>query len=269
MLSTHRDDCKILAGGQSLVPILNFRLAAPAVLIDINDIAELDHVTASREGLTLGALTRWAAIERNEDIASANPLLAEAVKHIAHYQIRNRGTWAGSCVHADPAAEFPAVALACDATLRLESAQAERVVDAESFFVDALTTVIEPDEILVAVHFPSWPEGRKWAFEEFALRQGDFALAGVVAIVDLHGDVGNCRLVSFGVGNLQARLRNAEAVIASEGLTRAAIEGAARTAADEVEAQGDIHAAAGYRRALLEVLVQRALFRIAGIEVTQ
>lgn len=269
MLSAHRDDCKILAGGQSLVPVLNFRLAAPAVLVDINDIAELDHVTASREGLMLGALTRWAVIEKNEDIASANPLLAEAVKHIAHYQIRNRGTWAGSCVHADPAAEFPAVVLACGATLQLESARGERVVDAESFFVDALTTAIEPDEILVAVRFPLWPEGRKWAFEEFAVRQGDFALAGIVAIVDRPGDAHNGRLVSFGVGNRQARLRNAETVIASEGLTHAAIDRAARVAADEIEAQSDIHATAEYRRALLEVLVQRALCRIAGIEAAQ
>jgi carbon-monoxide dehydrogenase medium subunit len=269
MLSEYRDDCKILAGGQSLVPILNFRLAAPAVLIDINDIAELDYVTASGEGVTLGALTRWRTIEVSQEIAAVQPLLTEAVRHIAHYQIRNRGTWAGSCVHADPAAEFPAVVLACDATLKLASVRGERIVEAEHFFVDALTTAIEPDEILVAIRFPAWPDDRKWAFEEFAVRQGDFALAGIVAIVDSAGGHGNCRLVAFGVGNRQTRLRNAEQIIVSEGLTPAAIERAAREASREVDAQDDIHATADYRRALLAVLVERALCRIAGIEAVQ
>jgi aerobic carbon-monoxide dehydrogenase medium subunit len=269
VLREHCDDCKILAGGQSLVPILNFRLAAPEVLIDINEIAELDYIKSSQDGLTLGALTRWHQIETSPEIAKANPLLAEAVTHIAHYQIRNRGTWAGSCVHADPAAEFPAVALACGAELRLVSADSERTLDPESFFIDALTTAIEPDEMLVAVHFPPWPAKREWAFEEFSVRQGDFAIAGIVAIVDPHEGGQSCRLVCFGVGNRQSRLPAAESVIASDGLTRAAIERAARAAAKEVMAQSDIHASAEYRRALVETLVHRALCKIAGIEAEQ
>jgi carbon-monoxide dehydrogenase medium subunit len=264
MLKEHRDDCKILAGGQSLVPILNFRLAAPAVLIDINEIAELDHIVSDDDGLTLGALVRWNRIETDPQIEAVNPLLAEAVRHVAHYQIRNRGTWAGSSVHADPAAEFPAVAIACGAEFTLRSAEAARIVDAERFFVDALTTAIEPDELLVAVRFPAWPKGRAWAFEEFAIRQGDFALAGIVAIVDPGADV---RLVCFGAGSRQSRLQSAERVIASEGLSRAAIERAAEAAAKEVGAQGDIHASADYRRALVETLVRRTLGKIAGIEV--
>jgi carbon-monoxide dehydrogenase medium subunit len=269
MLKEHSDDCKILAGGQSLVPILNFRLAAPAVIIDINEIGELDYIALNADGLTLGALTRWHQIETSPQIASANPLLTEAVEHIAHYQIRNRGTWAGSSVHADPAAEFPAVALACGAKFTLVSADGERVLDAEDFFVDALTTAIEPHEILLAVRFPPWPTARKWAFEEFSVRRGDFAIAGIVAIVDPQESGQSCRLVCFGVGNRQSRLPNAEAVIASDGLTRAAIERAAREAAQEVEAQSDIHASADYRRALVEALVHRALCRIAGIDAEQ
>jgi aerobic carbon-monoxide dehydrogenase medium subunit len=266
MLTQHRD-CKILAGGQSLVPILNFRLAAPEVLVDINDIAELDFIAVEDDGLTLGALTRWHQIETSAQVASVNPLLVEAVRHIAHYQIRNRGTWAGSSVHADPAAEFPAVALACGAAFKLTSARGERVVDAADFFVDALTTATEPDEILVAVHFPRWPAGRRWAFEEFAVRQGDFALAGIVAVVDEFDGRHACRLVCFAVGPRQNRLQNAEQVINAEGLTRASIDRAAHEAAQEVDAQGDIHATVDYRRALLEELIRRALCRIAGLEV--
>jgi carbon-monoxide dehydrogenase medium subunit len=267
MLTQHGDDCKILAGGQSLVPILNFRLAAPEVLVDINDIAGLDYITVTDDGLTLGALTRWHQIETSAQVASVNPLLAEAVRHIAHYQIRNRGTWAGSSVHADPAAEFPAVALACGAEFKLASARGERVIAAADFFVDALTTAIEPDEILVAVRFPRWPDGRRWAFEEFAVRQGDFALAGIVAIVDELAGRHACRLVCFGVGPRQSRLNAAEQIIESEGLTRTTIDRAAQAAAKEVDAQGDIHATADYRRALLEELTRRALCRIAGLEV--
>lgn len=267
MLRQHRDDCKILAGGQTLVPVLNFRLAAPAVLIDINEIAELDYIEVDESGLTMGAMTRWHQIETSAQIAASNPLLSEAVRHIAHYQIRNRGTWAGSSVHADPAAEFPAVALACDAEFKLASAGGERTVDATSFFVDALTTAIEPDEILVAVRFPRWPADRRWAFEEFAVRQGDFALAGIVAIVDEREGRRTCRLVCFGVGPRQSRLSGAEQVIDAGGLTRASIGRASREAAQEVDAQDDIHAPADYRRALVEELTHRALCEIAGIEV--
>jgi carbon-monoxide dehydrogenase medium subunit len=267
MLRQHRDNCKILAGGQTLVPVLNFRLAAPAVLIDINEIAELDYIEVDESGLTMGAMTRWHQIETSAQVASVNPLLAEAVTHIAHYQIRNRGTWAGSSVHADPAAEFPAVALACGAEFTLASADGERVIDADSFFIDALTTAIAPDEILTAVRFPLWPHGRKWAFEEFAVRQGDFALAGIIAVVDPQGGGDSCRLVCFGAGGKQARLRNAEQVVASGRLTRAVIDHASREAAREVDAQDDIHAPADYRRALVAELTCRALCRIAGIEV--
>jgi carbon-monoxide dehydrogenase medium subunit len=266
LLSEHGDEAKILAGGQTLVPILNFRLAQPSILVDINDIPGLDYIELGPEGLTLGALVRWHQIETNPTIASANPLLAEAVKHIAHYQIRNRGTWAGSCAHADPAAEFPAIAVVCGARFRLHSVRGVRTVTAEDFFVGPLTTTLEPDEILAEVQMPVWPSTRRWAFEEFALRAGDFAIAGVAVLVDESATSEPFCFVSFGVGDKPRRLRNAEAVIAAEGLTRKAIVRAAAEAANEIDAQTDINASADYRRALIETLVERAICRVAGFE---
>lgn len=266
MLATHGDDAKILAGGQTLVPMLNFRLAAPAVLIDINEIPGLDRIESDAGDLRLGALVRWHQIEESEVVAAANPLLSEAVKHIAHYQIRNRGTWAGSSAHADPAAEFPAVAVVCGAEFGVQSARGRRMVAAEDFFIGPLTTALEPDEILADVRFPAWPTGRRWAFEEFAFRSGDFAVAGVAALVDPADRATPCRIVSFGVGDRALRLRKAESLIAERSLSEAVIADAARLASGEVEAQEDIHAPAEYRRSLVEVLTYRTLCRAAGVE---
>jgi carbon-monoxide dehydrogenase medium subunit len=266
LLRDHGENAKILAGGQTLVPMLNFRLAAPAVIIDINDIPGLDRIELTPAGLKLGALVRWHQIEFDPLIAAANPLLREAVRHIAHYQIRNRGTWAGSCAHADPAAEFPAVAVACGAQFSIHSARGRRAVAAEDLFLAPLTTALEPDEILTDVVFPAWPAGRRFAFEEFALRAGDFAVAGAVALIDPHGTASSVRLVSFGVGDKPRRLLEAEAVVAADGLGVATIARAAAIAANEVDAQDDIHAPAEYRRALVEVLLDRALCRAAGVE---
>lgn len=256
LLQEHGEDAKILAGGQTLVPMMNFRLVTPAKLVDINDIAGLDRIELRPDGLHLGALVRWHQIESSPVIARANPLLSEAVKHIAHYQIRSRGTWAGSSAHADPAAEFPAVAVVCGATFGLVSSRGRRDVPAEDFFLGPLTTALEPDEILVDVTFPVWPAGRTWAFEEFALRSGDFAIAGVAVLVDTPNAV---RLVSFGVGDGACRLRQAEAMIADRGLAPATIAEAAAAAAQELDAQSDIHASADYRRALVETLLERAI----------
>ena len=184
LLGTHAGEAKILAGGQTLVPMMNFRLAAPSMLVDINEIAGLDRIELERGSLKLGALVRWHEIETSPTIAAANPLLAEAVRHIAHYPIRSRGTWAGSCAHADPAAEFPAVAVACGAQFGTFSPRGRRTIDADEFFLGPLTTALEPDEILTDVVFPPWPAGRRWGFDEFSLRPGDFALAGVAVLID-------------------------------------------------------------------------------------
>jgi carbon-monoxide dehydrogenase medium subunit len=269
LLREHYGEAKILAGGQTLVPMLNFRLAAPSILVDINEIEGLDRIELRHDGLELGALVRWHQIEASRTVHAANPLLTEAVKHIAHYQIRNRGTWAGSSAHADPAAEFPAVAIICGARFGIYSTREKRTIEANDFFVGPLTTVLEPDEILTDVRFPAWPAGRQWGFEEFALRPGDFALAGVATLIDGIGDAVSCRLVCFGVGEKPSRLAKAEGVIASEGLTRNAIARAAVEAAAEVDAQIDIHASAEYRRALVEALVERTVLRAAGLGPVQ
>jgi len=269
LLSEHHGEAKILAGGQTLVPLLNFRLAAPSILVDINEIEGLDGIELRDDGLNLGALVRWHQIEASRTIQAANPLLSEAIKHIAHYQIRNRGTWAGSCAHADPAAEFPAVAIVSGARFGVYSTRQRRTIEAHDFFVGSLTTVLEPDEILTDVTFPAWPAGRRWAFEEFSLRPGDFAIAGVATLIDGLGDAVSCRLVCFGVGEKPSRLTNAEGIIASEGLARNAIARAAAAAAVEVDAQTDIHASADYRHALVEVLVERTVLCAAGLESPQ
>lgn len=270
LLGEYGDECKLLAGGQTLVPMMNFRLAGAPTIIDINGIPGLDRILVDDTGLRMGALVRWCRIETSPEIAAANPLLAEAIRHVAHYQIRNRGTWAGSSAHADPAAEFPAIALLCDAEFCIESARETRIVAAEDFFISALTTVLESDEILVEVRFPPWPKSRKWAFEEFAMRSGDFALAGIaLTIDDPEGDEPVCRLVSFGVGDRQCRLSGAEAALAEGGLTLDAVALAARAAGEEVEAQDDHHATADYRRALVEALVYRLLCKVLGLKGEQ
>jgi carbon-monoxide dehydrogenase medium subunit len=235
------------------------------MLVDINEIEGLDRIESRAHGVELGALVRWHQIEASPAVRAANPLLSEAVRHIGHYQIRNRGTWAGSSAHADPAAEFPAVAIVCGARFGIRSMREKRTVEAGDFFVGPLTTALEPDEILTDVEFPAWPAGRRWGFEEFSLRPGDFAIAGVAALIDGIGDAASCRLACFGVGDKPSRLVEAEAVITAEGLTADAVARASAAAAAEVEAQTDIHAQADYRRALVEVLVERVVLRAAGL----
>jgi carbon-monoxide dehydrogenase medium subunit len=265
LLAEHGEDAKILAGGQTLVPMMNFRLVAPAIVVDINDVAGLDRIELRADTLRLGALVRWHQLETDPTVARANPMLAEAVRHIAHYQIRNRGTWAGSCAHADPAAEFPAVALISDARFGLYSSRGRRELPADEFFLGPLTTALAPDEMLVDVEMPAWPADRQWAFEEFALRSGDFAIAGVAVSIDPTLGTGGIRFVAFGVGERPRRLRNAEAAVAKFGLTGPAIAQAAAAAAEEVDAQSDIHAPADYRRSLVGVLLERAVRRATGI----
>ncbi len=267
LLSAQAGEAKILAGGQTLVPMLNFRLATPSMLVDINDIEGLDRIELEHGGLKLGALVRWYEIETSATVRAANPLLAEAVRHIAHYPIRSRGTWAGSSAHADPAAEFPAVAVACGARFGAYSARGQRDIEAADFFVGPLTTALEPDEILTEIVFPPWPQGRRWGFDEFSLRPGDFALAGVAVLIDGSEDAVWCRLTCFGASEKPSRLPRAEAIIAAEGLTDAAIRRAAATAMHEIEPQSDIHASAEYRRALVEVLFDRTIRKAANLEV--
>ncbi len=256
-------DAKILAGGQSLVPILNFRLAAPAVLVDVNRIPGLDAVRETDEGgLAIGALVRQRRLERDAAISRRAPLVAETAPFIAHPQIRNRGTVGGSLAHADPAAELPAVALAARATFLVKKKGGERRVAARDFYVGLMTTDLAPEEMLVEVELPPMPPRTGWAFREFARRHGDYALSGVAALVTLD-DGGTCRevrLVFLSAGDVPMEAAGAAALLAGEEISERSIAAAAAHAAErEIEPTGDIHASADYKRHLAAVLARRAL----------
>ncbi len=267
-LSAHGADAKLLAGGQSLVPMMNFRLACPALLVDCNGISELAGIRPrTGGGLALGAMTRQRQLERDPQVAARAPLLAAAMPHIAHPQIRNRGTLGGSVAHADPAAELPAVMVALDAHFELQSARNSRQVKAQDFFLGLLTTALEPDEMLVEVVLPPWPPTRGWAFLEVARRHGDYAQVGIAAWLDLEPD-GRCReaqLVYLSVGDVPLRAPQAAALLRGQELTPAALAAAAELAAQqEIEPTSDIHASALYKRHLARVLTVRALEQAAA-----
>jgi len=266
VLSEHRDHAKVLAGGQSLMPMLAFRMVAPRVVVDIGRLDELKAIAFAADGLSLGALVRWCDIERSERIAAEQPLVAEAVRHVAHYQIRNRGTVGGSLAHADPAAELPAIALLCDATIEVAGRHV-RQISAADFFTGPLTTAISPDEVITGVRFPAWPAKRRWAFEEFSRRKGDFAMAGVALYYDeaRDGTAIAPRIVGFGIGNTPMRLTKAEEVLRGSTVDPARLAEAVRVAADGIEISADIHAPADYRAALLGTLLERALRRAARL----
>lgn len=258
-------DAKIMSGGQSLMPIMAFRLATPELIVDLKKIQGLDEIVIDDEGLHLGAKVKWHDIETDQRLETAHPLLAEAIKHVAHYQIRNRGTVGGSVAHADPASEMPAVAACCDAVISVIGTQGARKIKAADFFLSALQTSLEPDEIIVEILLPSWPAARRWGFQEFARRRGDFALAGIAAYFDLdsEGRASNTHIAVFGASDRQHRLGGAETALNGKLPTADAIAAAARAAAAEVDPPSDIHAPADYRRALVETLTGRALAHAA------
>ncbi|HKI02832.1 MAG TPA: xanthine dehydrogenase family protein subunit M [Thermoanaerobaculia bacterium] len=268
LLARSGGDAKILAGGQSLIPVMNFRLAEPALLVDINKLAELDFIRRDEDGgLRIGALTRHRRLERDPLVAEAAPLLHEAVPFIAHPQIRNRGTFGGSLAHADPAAELPAVAVALRARFRLQRAGGDRWVDAGDFFAGLFSTALEPDELLAEAAIPPLPPRTGWAFQEIARRHGDYAQVGIAALVTLD-DAGRCRearLVYLSAGDRPVEAREAARLLAGQELSPAAIEAAAEKASrDEMEPFGDVHATAEFKRHLARVITGRALRQAAG-----
>jgi carbon-monoxide dehydrogenase medium subunit len=265
-LGAHGGDAKVLAGGQSLMPMLAFRMAAPRVLVDIGRLTELKGIAFGADGLSLGALVRWCDIERSARIAAEHPLLAAAISHVAHYQIRNRGTVGGSLAHADPAAEMPAIALVCDATILVAGSGGQREIAASDFFVGALTTALDATDLLVGVRLPAWPAQRRWAFEEFSRRKGDFALAGVALYFDqdTNGAVSSPHIVGFGIADRPVRLTGAEDVLRGKIIDEQDVAAAVRDAARGIDISADIHAPADYRAALLGTLLERALRRAAG-----
>jgi carbon-monoxide dehydrogenase medium subunit len=252
---------KALAGGQSLLPVLAFRLASPSLLVDLRRLPGLDHIAIDAHGARLGACVRWRDILNSDAVRAAHPLLCAAIGHVAHYQVRNRGTVGGSLAHADPAAELPGIAVACDAEIAIEGAAGPRCVRAADFFRGALATALKDDELIVELRFPPWRAGRPWGFQEFARRRGDFALAGVAAWYDLDGEgrASNVHVGVIGAGDRPHRLPRTEASMHGVALTDAAIAAAARIAHDEVEPPSDLHAGAAYRRSLVATLLERAL----------
>ncbi|ETX04222.1 MAG: hypothetical protein ETSY2_30025 [Candidatus Entotheonella gemina] len=262
LLTEHGDDAKLLAGGQSLMPMMNMRLATPQVVVDINRIAGLAGIAqASDGGLTIGAMTRQRTVERSGEVRQRCPLLADAMPWLGHFQIRNRGTIGGSVVHAYPAAELPAVMVALEAELVLRSAERERVVPADEFFVTFLTTATEPDELLTEIRLPAWSAAWGWDIQEVSRRQGDFAMVGSVAMVQVD-DAETCRaarLVLFGVGESPVRVASAEARMVGQRLDDALLQEVAEIVTEALDPEGDIHASATYRKEVGGVMARRTL----------
>ncbi|GAC1358448.1 MAG: xanthine dehydrogenase family protein subunit M [Ktedonobacteraceae bacterium] len=262
LLAEHGDEARVLAGGQSLVTLMNMRLARPAVLVDINEISELAYVQPLNGGLALGALTRDAALERSSLAASRFPLLVEAAGYVGHPAIRNRSTVGGSIAHADPAAELPAVMLALDAEFVVRNTTGTRTIAARAFFQGFFQTTLEAGELLTELRIPGLPTRSGSAFVEFARREGDYALAGVAAVVSLDedGTIAQARLGLCSVGPTAVRPQAAEALLRGQHPGKEAwAAAAAAVIADLDEPPSDIHGSADYRRHLAGVMTERAL----------
>jgi carbon-monoxide dehydrogenase medium subunit len=260
-LLASNDDAKALAGGQSLVPMLAFRLAQPSLLVDLRKLTELRQIKISDAGVSLGAMVRWRDIEDDARLASAQPLLKAAISHVAHYQIRNRGTVGGSIAHADPAAEMPGIAVTCDAEIVAVGSAGSRTIKAGDFFQGPLMTALAADEIIVEIRLPAWPAGRRWGFQEFARRRGDFALAAAAVFYDQDADgrARNAHIGVIGVADRPLRLPAAEAELNGKAVDEAAIAKAEAAASASVDPDDDIHASGAYRKALVGTMVERAL----------
>lgn len=260
-------DAKVLAGGQSLIPTMNFRLAQPAVLVDLNRVSELFYINPDKNGgLLIGAMTRESQVEHDPSVAERAPLLTETMPYIAHEQIRHRGTFGGCLAHADPAAELPAVAVALKANMKVRGQTGERWVPADEFFLSLFTTVLMPDELLVEVAIPPMPPRTGWSFQEVARRHGDYALVGIAAAVTLDSkdQCEEARLVYVSVGDRPENAQQATEALKGQALTPEAIEAAAETAATaDTEPGQDIHASAEFRRHLVRVLTRKALTQAA------
>jgi aerobic carbon-monoxide dehydrogenase medium subunit len=266
LLTQYGDEAKILAGGQSLVPVMALRLAQPSVVIDINNVRELNYIRADDHGLAIGAVTRQRAVERSVTVREKVPLLTAAIEWIGHPQIRNRGTIGGSLAHADPAAELPALAAVLDATFTVTNASGtKRTLNASDFFVSYLTTALGSGDLLSEIYFPALPAGAGWSFVEVARRHGDFALVGVAAVVALDGS-GNCsdvRVALFGVAPTAVRSPRAEQALLGQKPDEQTIAAAAAEVAKDIDPPADVHASAAYRTYVASNLVRRALTEAA------
>ncbi len=262
LFSQHNGDAKILAGGQSLVPAMNFRVVQPSVLIDLNRVAELSYIREEGNVIRVGCMARERHLEFDASIEKRTPLLHEAVPFIAHPQIRNRGTIGGSIVHSDPAAELPVLMLALNARLKARNKTGERWIDAQDFFVGMFTTALEADEILVEIELPFMPSRTGWSFMEVAPRAGDYALMGVAALVTLD-ESGKCKeakMVYLNAGEGPIDAKEAAKQLQGESLNDALIEEAAVTASEkEINPFGNMHASTDFQRHLAKVLTKKTL----------
>ncbi|HTP10135.1 MAG TPA: xanthine dehydrogenase family protein subunit M [Anaerolineae bacterium] len=263
LLAQYGSDVKPLAGGQSLVPAMNFRVLHSAALVDLNRLTVLEHIRQFDGELRIGSMTRQRRIERDPLVAQFAPLLHETMPYIAHPQIRNRGTLGGSLVHADPAAELPVIAVALNARLRVQSVKGERWLTANDFFLGMFTTALQPDELLVEIAFPPLPMEAGWSFMEFARRHGDYALIGVAAWITLD-DRGVCRdarLVYLNAGNGPIDARSAAQLLRGREISDEAIEASSAAADREIEPTGNVHCSPAYQRHLARVLTRRAVWQ--------
>lgn len=268
LLAQFGDGAKPLAGGQSLVPMMNMRLARPAQLIDLNGLRELDYMKVENQELRIGAMTRQRSLERSPIVAEGWPLLREAIRYVGHVQIRNRGTVGGSLVHAYPSAELPVAMTALEASMVLRDLHGQRTVPAAEFFVDTMTTSLEIAELLVEIRVPPSPPRTGWSFQEISRRHGDFALMGVAALLALSGDgtIERARLVFCGATPHHAA--KVEQQLAGQPPETRLFRDAANLAATELEPESDIHASAEYRKAVAKVLARRALEQAAERALT-
>ena len=260
-LLASRDEAKALAGGQSLVPMMAFRVASPSLLVDLRKLSELRQITIDTSCVRLGAMVRWRDIEDDARLVVAHPLLKAAVSHVAHYQVRNRGTVGGSIAHADPAAEMPGIAVTCDAEIAVVGAAGSRIIRADDFFIAPLVTALATDEIVVEVRLPTWPAQRCWGFREFSRRRGDFAMAAAAVFydVDAAGQAHNAHIGAIGVCDRPVRLTAAEAEVNGNIVDATISERAGAAASAAVDPQSDIHASSAYRKSLIGTMVERAL----------
>ena len=266
LLAEHKGDARVLAGGQSLVPMMNFRLAAPKVLVDINRIAGLSGIKVAKNHLRIGALTRHVELERSADITRHLPLIASAMPHIAHPAIRNRGTFGGSCALADPAAELPACALALGASFIVAGRKGERRVAAEDFFKGLYATALKSGELLVAAEFPLAKPGYASAFGELARRHGDYAMVGVAAHGSAQGKkFSDLRVVFFGVGDRPQRAAQFERALDGQPAAAKTIDAALQKLDADLSPRADLHGSAATKLHLAKVLAGRVLKTMEGV----
>ena len=260
LLGAYGEDAKVIAGGQSLIPLMNMRLATPKYLIDINRIQGLDQVREVDGHLEIGALNRHSMIASSQLIQETCPLLAEVVNHVAHRQVRYRGTFGGSVAHADPAAEFPTVVTALDGEIKLVGPDGARWIKPEEFFMGYLMTTIEPDEILTEIRVPVTPVGSGFSVYEFARKQNYFAIAGAVCLLSAEGDrVKQVALGLLGVSPAPVKPREAEDLLRGNVLSDKRVEEVAKSVMESVEPDSDLHASEDYRREMAGVVTKRAL----------